>query len=313
MKNKLLILLIFNALSVSSQPLKVLPENGHYFLFQEKPTVLVGSTEHYGAVIHPDFDYLKYLNTLQTAGLNLCRLFVGTYLEKPGAFGIEKNTLAPAKPVLPWVKSKQTGEKLDLNKWNETYFQRLKSFLTEARKRGIVVEITLFSSVYTDENWSVNPLNPLNNTSGLELADFRKLHTSDNGRLWQEQEKLVRKLVRELNGFENIYYEIQNEPWADQPDSVGVISEYVAPADFKNLGQFWKNRVDIAKPPSLAWQQKIAALITTEEKVLPLRHLIAQNFANYRYALPCPKPLPGIPISTGRWVWMKPALQALPT
>jgi hypothetical protein len=43
---------------------------------------------------NPDFDYRKYLDTLAADGLNLTRLFVGTYYEKPGDFGIGANTLA---------------------------------------------------------------------------------------------------------------------------------------------------------------------------------------------------------------------------
>jgi hypothetical protein len=52
----------------------------------------------------------------------------------------------------------------------------------------------------------------------------------------------------------------------------------------------WKeralDRVDLATPESLAWQKKIAAIITEEERKLPKKHLIAQNYANFFYSLP---------------------------
>ncbi len=43
------------------------PDNPHYFLWRGEPTVLVTSGEHYGAVLNLDFDYVAYLDELQTA------------------------------------------------------------------------------------------------------------------------------------------------------------------------------------------------------------------------------------------------------
>ena len=36
--------------------LQLLPQNPHYFQYQGKPTVIVGSGEHYGAVMNLDFN-----------------------------------------------------------------------------------------------------------------------------------------------------------------------------------------------------------------------------------------------------------------
>src|SRR5205814_10290845 len=84
------------ALAGPIQPLALLPDNPHYFLFRAKPTVLITSGEHYGAVLNLDFDYVKYLDTLAKDGLNLTRTFSGAYVEPPEAFNITSNTLAPA-------------------------------------------------------------------------------------------------------------------------------------------------------------------------------------------------------------------------
>lgn len=59
-------LFILAAIAAPSEPLSLHPENSHYFLFRGKPTVFISSGEHYGAVLNQDFDYLTYLNTLQT-------------------------------------------------------------------------------------------------------------------------------------------------------------------------------------------------------------------------------------------------------
>src|SRR5437870_9691947 len=91
------VILLLGAGTVAAQPLALHPDNPHYFLFRGKPTVLVTSGEHYGAVLNLDFDYRKYLETLESDGLNLTRTFTGAYCEPAGAFNIAENTLAPAK------------------------------------------------------------------------------------------------------------------------------------------------------------------------------------------------------------------------
>ena len=92
-------------------PLSLHPQNPHYFLFRGKPAVLIGSTEHYGAILNTDFDYIPYLEELKAKNLNITRTFSGIYLEPQGAFGIAKNTLAPTdgKLISPWKRSDQPG------------------------------------------------------------------------------------------------------------------------------------------------------------------------------------------------------------
>lgn len=67
--------------TIAAEPLRLHPETPHYFLWRDKPTVLIGSGEHYDAVINLDFDYLKDLETLKADGLNQIRIFSGTFRE----------------------------------------------------------------------------------------------------------------------------------------------------------------------------------------------------------------------------------------
>src|SRR5215831_17082599 len=55
----------------AAKPPALHPDNPHYFLFRGRPTVLITSGEHYGAVLNLDFDYRTYLKTLEADGLNL--------------------------------------------------------------------------------------------------------------------------------------------------------------------------------------------------------------------------------------------------
>src|SRR5437762_3996417 len=148
----------------SKPPLRLHPRNPHYFLFRGKPTVLITSGEHYGAVLNLDFNYVKYLDTLAKDGLNLTRTFAGAYCEPSGAFNIASNTLAPSpnRFICPWARSDRPGyanggNKFDLTKWDEAYFKRLRDFLAKASKRGIVVELNLFCPMYEESQWRLSP------------------------------------------------------------------------------------------------------------------------------------------------------------
>src|SRR5256884_9049566 len=106
-------LMLFLIVTMSLQTLfgveaiKLHPKNPHYFLFRGKPTVLITSGEHYGAVLNLDFDYTRYLDTLHADHLNSTRTFTGAYVEPQGTFNIARNTLAPAAGgfIFPWARS----------------------------------------------------------------------------------------------------------------------------------------------------------------------------------------------------------------
>src|SRR5262249_43531244 len=91
--------------TTAHHPLAVHPKNPRYFLFRDKPTILITSGEHYGAILNADFDYVRYLDELHAHGLNNTRTFVGSYREIPGSFGIGDNTLAPRpnRFFCPWA------------------------------------------------------------------------------------------------------------------------------------------------------------------------------------------------------------------
>ena len=281
----------------AAEPIGLHPRNPHYLFFRGKPTALITSGEHYGMVLNPELDYRRYLDTLQADGMNYTRIFTGSYVEKHRAFGIQRNNLAPApgRFLAPWARSLEPGyagggNKFDLDRWNPDYFARLGDFITAAGQRGIVVEVTLFSSIYNDEQWSVNPFNPSNNVNGLTVSGRRTLNTLENGNTLRHQERLVRKLVRELNALDNITYELQNEPWSDHHVMGDAINPYLL-----EERQF-PNAVEVTTPESLAWQARVASWITNEEKTLPNRHLIAQNVANFRLPVREADLAPGVSI-----------------
>ncbi len=264
-----------------SQPIKLLPENPHYFEYKGKALALVTSAEHYGAVLNEDFDFQKYLNSLHEQGMNYTRIFMGSYFEIPSkSFSIQHNTLAPnsGKIVTPWVTKEENGEvKYDWNTYNSAYFERLNKFMSLAQELDIIVEITLFSSIYNDDHWEMNPQNPKNRVGGSGLLDRKLVHTSENGELFNLQKNYVTKLVTELNDFDNFFFEIQNEPWSDRPNTaVNIANTYALD------GPNWQVKVDLADEKSLEWQEEIAETIAITEAKLAKKHLIAQNYSNFK-------------------------------
>jgi hypothetical protein len=317
MKKLLLIFagsIVLFAGAYAAQPIRLHPDNPRWFEWRGKAMALITSAEHYGAVLNLDFDFRRYLETLERDRLNYTRIFAGSYVEPPGAFGIQRNTLAPApgRFIAPWARSDQPGyagggNKFDLDRFSMEYLARLKEFIREAGRRGVVVEFTLFCATYNERQWSLHPLNPTNNVQGIAVPNWRELHTRSpqpamtttggesaykkaaeeetNDSTVQAQPAfayqaaLTRWLVRELNGFDNLFFEIQNEPWADSHTLGEVINPYLLDR------RTWPNAVEIPTAQAVAWQRAVAQIIVDEEKRLPHRHLIAQNVANFRLAL----------------------------
>ncbi|MEM1137581.1 MAG: hypothetical protein AAGI07_17200 [Bacteroidota bacterium] len=282
-----LVLLLFAKVS-QAQPISLHTENPHYLSYKGKPILLITSAEHYGAVLNLDFDYDTYLETLQKEGMNYTRIFVGSYVEIPGSFGIEKNTLAPkeGKFIAPWKRTEEVGlfegeKKFDLKKWNEAYFTRLKDFIAKASEKDIIVEVTFFCSTYQDSYWERNPFNPGNNVNNITNTDRKKSNTLQNENLTNYQKALVNKIVLELNEFDNIFYEVQNEPWADDPQKALLTLKTLSPKDLN-----WAKQSETASKASLAWQKEIADVVYNTETNLPKTHLIAQNYTNFKHSLP---------------------------
>ncbi|MCK4854494.1 MAG: hypothetical protein KAT31_09535, partial [Bacteroidales bacterium] len=141
-------------------------------------------------------------------------------------------------------------------------------------------EITLFSSIYTDLSWTYCPLYHENNINQTDKISRGNVHTPDNGNLMQYQDKYVQKLVTELRDFDNIYYEIQNEPWGDNSDEFLAIN----PNDSASH-EYWRRKADLPNAAALAWQKRIGELIASTESKLDQQHLIAQNYCSFMYPI----------------------------
>lgn len=250
----------------AAPPIRPHPENPRYFLFRDRPVFLITSGEHYGAVLNRDFDHARYLDELKARGFNLTRTFSGTYREVPGSFKIRDNTLAPTPGsyAAPWARSATPGaadggNKFDLDAWDPAYFRRLAEFVAAASDRGIVVEFVLFCPFYEESMWAVNPLNARNNVNGVGAVPRTEVYTLKHPEIVARHEAFARRAAAALHGFDNVYFEICNEPYFG-----GVTAD---------------------------WQARIAAALGDEEgRFRGPRHMVAQNVANGRAKVTDPNP-----------------------
>jgi hypothetical protein len=267
--------------STHPQPIQLHPENPHYFLFRGQPTILLTSAEHYGAVINLDFDYLPYLDALAEGGLNYTRIYPGAYFETVDYFA-KDNPLGPplGHHILPWARSSVAGyplggNKFDLDTWDSAYLDRLKDFVAEAGRRGIIVEICLFNCMYPDL-WPKMPLYHENNIQRVGTCSYLDVQTLKDTDLIVRHEAYVRKVTGEVNPFDNVILEV-----CDEPGLCGLAEGEYHP-----------------------WLDRMIDVIVETEEGLPHRHLIAQQVCGVLGG-------PGdfskdarVSVITGQYVWM---------
>lgn len=261
------------------QAIRMDATNPHYFSFRGKPILLITSAEHYGGIVNKAFDYVAYFDALKAYDLNYTRIYPGALFEPVGKF-LPGNTLGPRPRslILPWARSSQPGymlggNKFDLNRWDPAYFARLKDFIAQAGARGIVVEVCLFNSEYSD-TWPINPLYTENNIQNENNYDFHDAQTMKHPELVARQDGYVRKIVREVNEFDNVILEICDEPSLFTP-----IAE--------------------AAP----WVAHFIEVIQSTERALPKQHLIGQEVQG-----PVDGPIdlsgnPGISVIIGQYIY----------
>jgi hypothetical protein len=189
------------------------PANPHYFVRRGQPVVLVGAGEHYGAVINLEFDMQRYLAAVARSGLNYVRVFSGSYVEHPGAFGIAENTLAPRRDqfLAPWVRDEQG--RYDLARINPVWVHRLTTFVSLASQFDICVEVTLFSFWYEQSSWESSPMHPTLSRQGIGPYESSRVYEPDSP-LLPFMKRLVQVVATELREYDNVILEICNEPYS---------------------------------------------------------------------------------------------------
>ncbi len=289
-------------MKAQNSPISLHADNNHYFNFRGEPTILITSGEFYSAVQNLDFDYIPYLDELQENGLNYTRIFNGSYVdglpedlpvmngdnvmipEGCPFFPDEINAEKTKGLIAPWARSSEPGyagggNKFDLDTWDTEYFDRLKDFVEEAGNRGIVVELTFFCGYSQAYYWELSPLNYQNNINdvgkfggdygpydgnGNNIGHYYPLTmASEQDGLLTYLEAVVEKTIDELSTYDNVFFEIANEPYYTDAGNT-VINQN---------GEHCGNGHGV----SSEWQAHIAQVVIDKVDALPDDYLIAQN------------------------------------
>jgi len=209
-------------------PLRVFPQNPRYFTDGSgKAVYLTGShvwfnLKDMGTTDPPPiFDYEAYLAFLQLHNHNFIRMWTWE-LTKWSDGGSDPWFIDP----FPWQRTGPglalNGKpKFDLNLFDESYFDRLRSRVIAAGERGIYVSIMLFEGYalrfsHRDSGSTGHPFNINNNINGIhgDSDDDGKpteIHSLQNPAVTALQKAYVSKVIDTVNDLDNVLYEIANE------------------------------------------------------------------------------------------------------
>ena len=164
----------------------------------------------------PAFDFTAYLDFLDRHHHNFFRL----WREEAFLFLDERFVVTPH----PWQRT-GPGEaldgkaKFDLLKFNDSYFERLRSRVQAAGERGIYASVMLFEGWVLHQKkdwWRDHPFHPDNNTNGINgdaNGDGRgiEVHTLAQPAVTKVQEAYVRRVIEAVGDLDNVLWEIANE------------------------------------------------------------------------------------------------------
>src|SRR6266850_5051912 len=168
-------------------------------------------------------DFTSYLNFLQQYEHNFVRLWAW----EQAAWTNESAAKITFDPLPYQRKGPGTaldgGRKFDLTRFNQTYFDRLRSRVVEAGQHGIYVSVMLFQGFSSQRKnigggnpWTGHPFNVSNNINGINgdpsgNDNGEEVHSLIVPAITSLQEAYVRKVVDTLNDLDNVLYEISGD------------------------------------------------------------------------------------------------------
>ncbi len=167
------------------------------------------------------FSFDEYLGGLAKYGHNFVRLWTieqTSWLECGDWIRIG---------IQPWARTgagnaNDGAPKFDLRRFNESYFRRLRARVAAADRRGIYVSVMLFEgfgTAWLKHAWRFHPFHPDNNVNGINGDANRdgsgvEVYTLATRAVTRLQERYVRRVIDTVNRFDNVLYEVANEPGA---------------------------------------------------------------------------------------------------
>jgi len=202
-------------------PLKVCEKNPRYFTDGSGKAIYLTGSHTWSNLVDigrgdppPRFDFTAYLDWMQRLNHNFIRLFRWELV----TWSI--HSVAPH----PWAR---TGPgkvldgkpRFDLKKFNQAYFDRLRSRVIAARDRGIYVSVMLFEGwgvQFAPRGWESYPFHRDNNINAID-GDLNgdgkglEIYTLDEPAITALQKAYVRNVIDTVNDLDNVLYEISSE------------------------------------------------------------------------------------------------------
>jgi hypothetical protein len=246
-------------------PLRVHPTNPRYFTDDSGRAVLLTGSHTWNNLVDvladgsdTRFDYDRYLAWMAAYPHNFMRLWTWELLMwDTGGTSDPQPPLRRHVQPHPW---RRTGPglaadgrpKFDLTRFDDEYFDRLRTRVQAARERGIYTAVMLFEGwglQFSPDAWRAHPMHPDNNINDIngDLDGDGKgleVHTGQSEAVTQLQRAYVRHVIDTLNDLDNVLYEISNEN----------------------------------HPPSTAWQYEMIRFIHAYEATKPHQHPVGMTF-----------------------------------
>ncbi len=137
-------------------------ENPTYWEYDGNPVLLLGAFDHG----HNPFIDGSTLDTIPVDDIDQIVSQIDEMVKAGG--NLLRCVLDPGGGVNSGIDSYRKDEsgKFDLNKPEGEYWDRLSTFISESKKRGVIVEIEIWDRFdWQSRNWEVSPFNPGNNVN----------------------------------------------------------------------------------------------------------------------------------------------------
>jgi hypothetical protein len=217
----LVVLLKLVSLSEAAGPLTTSNTNGRYFVDSNgTPVYLAGvHIDEYNLLNGGSSNFAVHLDILQQYNHNFTRVWA--WEQSPWFFGENGHmsfTSQPYERTGPGLAS--DGDlKFDLTRFNQAYFDQLRSRVMEAGERGIYVSVMLFEGFSSQKRirkvnpWLGDPFELNNNINGLNGDPNRngggeEFFSLAFPSMLALQEAFARKVVDTLNDLDNVLYEV---------------------------------------------------------------------------------------------------------
>jgi hypothetical protein len=214
-----------------SGPLRVHPDNPRYFTDDSGRAIYLAGAHTWRTVQDagtsfppPAFDFSEFLDLVGKDRHNFVRLWI---FESP-AWVRPDSTILWLDP-LPFERTgpgtaADGRPKFDVTRFNQVFFERLRSRVVAAGDRGMYVGVMLFQGFSVsrksrrrrDTPWAYHPFHAANNVNGIDGdlngdGEGYETHELRVPEITRIQEAFVRKVVDTVNDLDNVVYEIGNE------------------------------------------------------------------------------------------------------